>query len=96
MDIPIAESRQGGKHYVVDCKHFPIASLNEHEIQTTLEYKRYAKAAQAIILVSASSNWPDEFVSSARSQGVLVKKVSTANSNLITQIKDFFFNLDLS
>ena len=96
MDIHIAERRRGGKHYVVDCKHFPIAILNEHEIQTTLEYKRYARAAKAIILVSASSNCPDEFVDSARNQGVLVKKVSTVNSNLITKIKDFFFKLDLS
>lgn len=95
MDIHIAERRQGGKHYVVDCKHFPIATLNENEIQTTLAYKRDSRASKAIILVSASSNCPDRFVSSARRQGVLVHTVSTTNSKLVNKVKDFLFKLDL-
>ena len=96
MDISIAERRRGGKHYVVDCKHFRVAVLNENEIRTTLEYKRISNASKAIILVSASSNCPDNFVKSARRQGVLVVKVSTTGSKFVNRVKDFFFKLDLS
>ena len=96
MDIHIAERRRGGNHHVVDCKHFPKATLNENEIQTTLEYKKISRASKAIILVSASSNCPDTFVNSAREQGVRVKKVSTTNSNLLNKGKDLFFKLNLS
>ena len=58
MDISVAERRQGGRHFVIDCKHFPIAELNENEIQTTLDYKRRSKASKAIILIEmAPGNW---------------------------------------
>ena len=96
MDISVAERRQGGKHFVIDCKHFPIAELNENEIRTTLDYKRRSRAAKAIILVSKSSNCPSRFMASARRQGVLVLTVSTSNSNLVNAIRDFFFAVDLS
>ena len=96
MDISVAERRQGGKHFVIDCKHFPIAELNENEIQTTLDYKRRSRAAKAIILVSKSSNCPSRFMASARRQGVLVLTVSTSNSGLVNAIRDFFFAVDLS
>ena len=96
MDIYIAEKRQGGRHYVVDCKHFPKATLNENEIQTTLEYKRKSKASRAVILISAQSNCPDSFISSAERQGVIVQKVSTVNARIVNRLKDRFFKLDLS
>ena len=69
MDIHVAERRRGGRHFVIDCKHFPKAHLNENEIQTTLDYKRKSKASKAIILVSEASNCPDSFKRSAKDQG---------------------------
>ena len=96
MDISVAERRQGGKHFVIDCKHFPIAELNEHEIKTTLDDKRRSRASKAIILVSKSSNCPSRFMASARRQGVLVLTLSTSNSGLVNAIRDFFFAVDLS
>ena len=83
MDISIAERRQGGCHFVIDCKHFPIAELNENEIQTTLDYKRRSRASKAIILVSKSSYCPSRFMASAKRQGVLVLTVSTSNFGLV-------------
>ena len=96
MDISVAERRQGGRHFVIDCKHFPIAELNENEIQTTLDYKRRSKASKAIILVSKSSNCPSRFMASAKRQGVLVLTVSTSSSSLVNRIRDFFFTIDVS
>ena len=96
MDISVAERRQGGRHFVIDCKHFPIAELNENEIQTTLDYKQRSRASKAIILVSRSSNCPSRFMASARRQGVLVLTVSTSTSGLVNAIRDFFFTIDVS
>ena len=96
MDISVAERRQGGRHFVIDCKHFPIAELNENEIQTTLDYKRRSKASKAIILMSKSSNCPSRFMASAKRQGVLVLTVSTSSSTLVNAIRDFFFTIDVS
>ena len=96
MDISVAERRQGGKHFVIDCKHFPIAELNENEIKTTLDYKQRSRASKAIILVSKSSNCPSRFMASARRQDVLVLTVSTSNLGLVNAIRDFFFAVDLT
>lgn len=95
MDISIAERKQGGRHYVVDCKHFPIAVLNENEIQTTLEYKRRSRAAKAIILVSGESNCPDGFMRSAESQGVPVIRVEVTNWILVNKVKEIFFKKEM-
>ena len=91
MDISIAERRPGGRHYVVDCKHFPTAILNENEIQTTLEYKRLSKAAKAIILISGQSNCPDSFKRSAERQGVPVIRVKVTDWSLENRIREIFF-----
>ncbi len=97
MDIHIAERRQGGKHYVVDCKHFPKAALNEEEIRTTLDYKRRSRAARAFILVSSASNCPQSFLDSAERQGVRVEVVSTKKyPGLLKWMRNGFFDLDLS
>ena len=92
MDISIAERRQGGRHYVVDCKHFPTAILNENEIQTTLNYKILSKASKAIILISGQSNCPDSFKRSAESQGVPVIRVKVTDLSLVNRIRKIFFN----
>ena len=97
MDIEISERRQGGKHYVVDCKHFPTAVLNEEEIRTTLDYKRRSKASRAFILVSSASNCPQSFLNSARRQDVSVEIVSTKKYPGVLQwMRNGFFDLDLS
>lgn len=72
LDIHIVENRQGGRHFVIDCKHFPIAVLNENEIKTTIDYRRRSRASKALILVSDTSNCPDRFVKSAERQNVPV------------------------
>lgn len=95
MDISVAERRQGGNHYVIDCKHWPVAYLNENEIRTTLDYKTRSKASKAIILVSASSNCPEKFIQSASSQGVPVIRVSTVNTAIVKRVKDFFFRREM-
>ena len=81
MDIHVAERRQGGRHYVIDCKHWPRSHLNEREIQTTLDYKRRSRASRAIILISESSNCPDTFIVSAERQNVPVIRVKKAASD---------------
>ena len=97
MDIEISERRQGGKHYVIDCKHFPKAELNEEEIRTTLDYKRRSKASRAFILVSSASNCPQSFLNSARRQDVSVEIVSTKKYPGVLQwMRNGFFDLDLS
>jgi hypothetical protein len=95
MDISVAERKPGGRHYVIDCKHWPIAYLNEHEIETTLDYKRRSKASKEIILVSASSNCPDKFMDSAYRQGVPVIRVRTVNTFLVKQIQEIFFKKEM-
>ena len=92
MDIHIAERRRGGRHFVIDCKHFPKTNLNENEIRTTLEYKKRSKASKAIILVSKASRCPDKFLQSAKTQEVKVLKVSVVKSKLVNKIKDYFFH----
>ncbi len=97
MDVEISERRQGGKHYVVDCKHFPKAALNEEEIITTLDYKRRSRASRAFILVSSASNCPQSFLDSARRQDVSVEIVSTKQyPGLLKWMRNGFFDLDLS
>ena len=97
MDIEISERRQGGKHYVIDCKHFPKAELNEEEIRTTLEYKIRSRASRAFILVSSASNCPQSFLNSARRQDVSVEIVSTKKYPGVLQwMRNGFFDLDLS
>ena len=95
MDIKIAERRQGGKAYVVDCKHFPTATLSENEIQTTLSYKRLSKAAKAIILISEQSNCPDSFKKSAERQGVPVIRVKVTDWSLVNRIRQIFFKAEI-
>ena len=96
MDISIAEKRQGGCHYVIDCKHFTKADLNQHEIDTTLDYKRRSRASKAILMVSNDSNCPQRFLDAAERQGVLVVTVSTPESYLLRRMRDFLFTIDLS
>ena len=90
-DIAISERRQGGRgrHYVVDCKHFPTSPLNQNEINTTLDYKRRSRASAAIILVSSSSNCPESFVKSAERQEVIVIKVNTSYLRHLPFVKEF-------
>ena len=78
MDIYIAERRQGGKRYVIDCKHYRKAWLNEQEIDSTLCYKKGSKASVAIVLISgASKQFTPGFESYAQSMGVPVIRVNT-------------------
>lgn len=95
MDISIAERRQGGCHFVVECKHLTIATLSRYHIQTTLDYRRRSRATKAIILVSKGSNCPDSTLSFAESQGIRVLEISTKKSALVNKMKDFFFTMDL-
>ena len=96
MDIEISERRQGGNHYVIDCKHFPKAVLNEEEIRTTLDYKKRSRASRAFILVSSASNCPRSFLDSAKRQNVSVQIVSTKKyPELLKWMRNGFFDLDL-
>ena len=95
MDIRVAERRQGGRHYVIDCKHWPIANLNENEVDTTLDYQKRSKASKAIILVSASSNCPQRFLDYADRKGVPVIPVSTVDTFLVRHVREFFFRKEI-
>lgn len=78
MDIYIAEKRQGGKRYVIDCKHFRVRPLNEYEIDSTLEYKTDCKASVAIMLISGvSKKFTPGFEACAKSVRVPVIRVNT-------------------
>lgn len=91
MDIYIAERKQGGRHYVIDCKHFTTRPLDMNEIQTTLEYKRLSRASKAIILISGKTNCPPRIKEFAKSQDVPIIRVSIVNSDLVNRMKRFFF-----
>ena len=96
MDIEIAERKQGGKSYVIDCKHFQVVALNEHEIDSTLEYKRRSKASAAIMLISgASEKFTPNFESYANSKGVHVIQVSTLNAALVNRIRNITVKREL-
>lgn len=78
IDILISEKEDGGKCYVIDCKHFRSRALNEYEINSTLEYKMDKEASAAIILISgASKKFNPGFESYSRSMGVPVIRVNT-------------------
>ena len=95
MDYHVAEKRQGGKHYVIDCKHYPKAILSRREVDDTLEYKRRSKASKAVILISQESNIGEGFFQYAKEQGVLVKKVRRFDSKLLNSINQYFFKIKL-
>ena len=95
MDYHVAEKRQGGNHYVIDCKHYPKETLRKREVDSTLEYKRKSKASKAIILISRESKIGDGFFEYAKENGVLVKKVRTPDSNLLRWIERFLFKVEL-
>jgi hypothetical protein len=88
VDFHIAELRQGGNGYVVDCKHFPRAIMSTNEIYTTLEYKKICRASGAIILVSsATRRFTNDFFSVAEQHNV---KVVPVNIETIGKIRIFF------
>lgn len=70
MDIHIAERRQGGRCIVVDCKHFPKAKLNRHEIESVLDYKKRSKASIAIMMISKDSRYDESFLAMAEEYGI--------------------------
>jgi hypothetical protein len=86
MDFHIAEKRQGGKHYVIDCKHFPKADLSNHEIDTTLEYKDRSRASKAFVLLSDVSNCPPSVDRYAKSKGVKILRVDRSFSSRLPVI----------
>ena len=76
MDFHIAERRQGGRHFVVDCKHFQVAPLNRGEIETTRQYQRLCRANPgSIILVSSVTNCPESVRRHAEDMGVEIIEV---------------------
>jgi hypothetical protein len=81
VDLYIAERRQGGRRYVIDCKHFPKAQLNNHEVDTTLEYKARHRASKAFMFVSDVSNCPASFMRYAEKMGIAVLTVDTSMSS---------------
>lgn len=76
MDAHLAERRPGGIGVVIDFKHFPIASLNRHEVDSVIKYKKYARASKVILLISESSHVLPSFVDHAASNDVCVVRVS--------------------
>lgn len=103
IDIYISESRWGwGKRYVIDCKHYPKEPLDEHQINSTLRYKKDVKASAAIMLISgASKNFDKKFgsfesyQSYAQRQGVYVIQVSAVNSELVRWLRNITPKRDL-
>ena len=95
MDYHVAQRRPGGNHYVIDCKHYPKASLSRREVDATLEYKRRSRASKAIILISRESNIGGEFLRYAKEKGVLVKKVRQFDSKLLNTISKWRFKIKL-
>ena len=88
VDIYITEKGGWEKRYLIDCKHFPIAPLDEREITRTLQYKRNSNASAAIMLISAVSNCPEEILGYAERRGLYVIQVSTVNREMVTTIRD--------
>lgn len=72
MDIHVAERRQGGCHYVFDCKHFRRGVFGRNEIDDTLVYKRQSRASKAVILASAPTSIPQSVESYAKQMGVRI------------------------
>ena len=95
MDYHVKENRQGGKHYVIDCKHYPKATLGRRQVDDTLDYKRRSKASKAIILISRESNIGGNFLRYAEEHDVLVKQVRRFDSRLLNTIINWRFKIEL-
>lgn len=52
MDFHIAERRQGGRGYVIDCKHYVKNEIPAAEVDSVLEYMTACKASKGFILLS--------------------------------------------
>ncbi|MCX5977799.1 MAG: restriction endonuclease [Coprothermobacterota bacterium] len=89
MDFHIAERRRGGIAVVVDAKHFPRAWLNNHEIDTTKDYKRVCRANRALIIASSASNIHSSVYKYAEQLGVEIIKVEE-HRNLMIAIRNYF------
>ena len=89
MDFHIAERRRGGIAVVVDAKHFPRAWLNNHEIDTTKNYKRVCRANRALIIASSLSFIPPSVYKYAEQLGVDIIKVEE-HRNLMVEIRNYF------
>ncbi|KEZ76597.1 hypothetical protein [Salinisphaera hydrothermalis] len=58
VDIHVAEPRRGGLGFVIDAKHFKVAPLNRHELDSTDDYRRRMRAALAIVATSSTTSIP--------------------------------------
>lgn len=76
MDAHLAERRPGGIGVVIDFKHFPIAALNRHEVDSVINYKKNARASKVILMISESSKILPSFEDYAASSDVYVLRVS--------------------
>lgn len=89
IDIYIAERRPGGKRYIIECKHYPIAYLKKYGVETTAKTKKMSKASAAIMLISGSSNREyTNFRSTATEEDVHVIQVHNTESDLVTWIRN--------
>ena len=59
VDIHVAEPRQGGISFVIDAKHFKVAPLNRHELETTENYRCRMRATLAIVATSSTTKIPN-------------------------------------
>jgi len=72
IDISVAERRQGGRNFVFDAKHFPIADLSKNEIDSTEAYRRDVRGSQAVILLPEYANVPQSVSNYAYECGVSI------------------------
>ena len=85
VDIYIAEKRQGGKKYIIECKHYQKDTLSrrkedterEDVVDQTLAYKREARATRAVILISSATKCSENLRRKAEEQEVEIKVVNT-------------------
>lgn len=62
MDFHIAERRQGGKGYVIDCKHYQQGMIPAQEINSLLNYMNRCRASKGIILLSQDTVPSNAFI----------------------------------
>ncbi len=87
MDLHVAERRRGGRSVVIDAKHF-TRPLPKHEIDTTLDYKKRARASLAVLIVSSTTTIPKATQTYADKHKVIIIKLNNQSKKHIKSIFD--------
>ena len=96
MDFYISEKRQGGRSWVIECKHYQTAVLGQAQLRRAEEYRKRSKSSGAIMLISKGSNQTNIFQNQADELGIPVIEVDIGWKSKVHLLRKFLVaKLDL-